>query len=208
GEKAMRDKKHESSTVELHRLREETLEIEIKGLTPILTNKWSEKAKAMMPGHPLGDKKVKTRMGIRNPKEEADARIYTLKGKPAMPAIAFKAAIVAACRFFEKPSMVETKLLIFVEGQGPDNLIPIKCKKVLKEMIARNSNGSAVLRYLWELQDWSAKLKVRFLPTSISTDSVVSLIDAAGRCGVGDWRPSAPRSFTGTFGTWRVLTNK
>ena len=43
-----------------------------------------------------------------------------------------------------------------------------------------------------------------FLEKPIDADSVVALVDAGGRLGVGDWRPSSPKSATGIYGQYKV----
>ena len=189
--------------IELTRLEDKILCIPIVGLTALIPHKWSEKAKRMMPGHPEGDA-VKKAKGKREPEAEAEACLYKIGKQLAMPATAFKAAMVGACRFFEQPSMVEAKQLIFVEGEGLDQLVPIEGTKILREDMPRNANGNADLRYRYAVEGWSAVLRVRFCATRISAASIVALVDAGGRGGVGDWRPSAPKSSTGTFGTWRL----
>ena len=188
----------------LRPLSDDVLHVPIVGLSPVIPHRWSEKSKAMMPGHPDAQQ-VKVKKGVRKPEEEADSCLYRLPdGRLGMPATAFKAAIIGACRFFDKPSMVEAKQLIFVVGEGPEQLVPIEGEPVLREDTPRNSNGSADLRYRYALRNWKATLVIRFIASSISASSVVTLVDAAGRGGVGDWRPSSPKSSTGTFGTWRV----
>lgn len=194
------------ATIQLQRLVDKEVEVTIKGLTPYIPHQWSEKSKKMMPGHPEGDT-VKTKKGLRKPEEEAESCVYRLPdGRAGIPATAIKAAMVAACRFFDKPSMVEAKTILFVqgEGDGPYQLVPIQGDEVLREDTARNANGGADLRYRYEIRNWSATVTVRFIPSSISEGSVIALLDAAGRVGVGDWRPSAPKSSTGIFGTFRV----
>lgn len=194
----------EKSMVTLKPLEDTVAVIHIVGLTPVIPHKWSEKAKSMMPGHP--DKPaVAVKKGKRNPTEEAEGCTYRLpNGKPGMPATAFKAAIVDACRFFDKPSMKEAKIWFHVIGVGPDQLVEIRGTQSLREDTPRNANGSADLRYRYAFADWTATLHVRFMSNLTDEMSVMALVDAAGRCGVGDWRPSAPKSNTGTFGTWRV----
>jgi hypothetical protein len=205
-------KKTEMGTITLSRLEDTIVEIPIVGLTPVIPHRWSEKAKRMMPGHPDGDT-VKKSKGKRDPAEEAEACLYRI-GKStkddnlALPATAFKAAIVGACRFFEQPSMVEAKQMIFVEGDGPEQLVRITGKKELREDTPRNASGNADLRYRYYIHEWSAVLRVRFVAARITRESIVALVDAAGRGGVGDWRPSAPKSATGTFGTFRVDLKK
>jgi hypothetical protein len=206
---AQKKKSSDNGAIELRRLEDGWLEVPITGLTPVIPHRWSEKAKEMMPGHPASEGKVKGKKGVRLPEEEAEACVYRLPdGRPGIPATAFKAAIIGACRFFDKPSMTEAKLLIFVEGEGPEQLVPIAGTPVLREDTPRNSNGSADLRYRYAFHDWRAVLRVRFVPTSLTAGSVVTLVDAAGRGGVCDWRPSAPKSPTGTYGTWRVTTEE
>ena len=197
----------EASTIILNRLEDAIIEIPIVGLTPVIPHRWSEKAKRMMPGHPDGDAVKKTKEK-RRPEEEAEACLYKLGEALALPATAFKAAIVGACRFFDRPSMVEAKQLLFVGGEGPEQLVPIYGTKELHEDTPRNANGNADLRYRYYILDWTATLHVRYTPSRITRESVMALVDAAGRGGVGDWRPSAPKSYTGTFGTWRVDASK
>jgi hypothetical protein len=190
--------------ITLERLVDATILVPIKGLTPLIPHRWSEKAKGMMPGHPDGDA-LKKKKGIRKPQEEAEGCLYRLPdGRLGVPATAFKAAMISACRFYDKPSMTEAKLLFYVHGEGPEQLVEVQGNLQLREDTPRNSNGSADLRYRYMITEWSTTLKISFPPSSISEGAVISIIDAAGRCGVCDWRPSAPKSFTGTFGTWRV----
>lgn len=195
--------KQEVGTIILTRLEDSIIEIPIVGLTPVIPHRWSEKSKRMMPGHPDGDT-VKKAKGKRNPKEEADACLYKLGESLALPATGFKAATVGACRFFDKPSMVEAKQLIFIEGAGPEQLVEITGKKELREDTPRNANGNADLRYRYYIHGWTAVLRVRYTAARITKESVIALVDAGGRGGVGDWRPSAPKSYTGTYGTFRV----
>jgi hypothetical protein len=198
-------KNSESGGVTITRLKDKTVSVPIIGLTPVIPHKWSEKAKMMMPGYPLGIADKLSKKGERQPEDEAESCVYRLEdGRPGIQAVAFKAAMVGACRFFDSLKMTEAKLLFFVEGDGPDQLVAIDGEPHLREDTPRNANGGADLRYRYAFFPWSATLRIRFTPKSIDADSVASLVDAAGRVGVGDWRPGSPRSSTGTFGTFRV----
>jgi hypothetical protein len=195
-------------TIQLTRISDAFVEVPIIGVTPLIPHRWSEKAKRMMPGHPDsagGVKKVKEK---RNPEAEAEACLYKLGDSLAMPATAFKSAIIGACRFFDKPSMTEAKLLIWVIGHGPEQLTVIEGTKEQREDTPRNANGNCDLRYRYQLNGWSATIRVGYIPHRISKESVIALVDAAGRGGIGDWRPSAPKSHTGTFGCFRVDETK
>ena len=207
-------KQKDASTIQLTRLKDAVIEVPIIGLTPVIPHRWSEKAIRSMPGHPDAEK-VKKDKGLRTPEEEATAALYlfgdddqSIDDRLAIPATAFKAAIVGACRFFEKPTMVECRQLIFVEGEGPEGLVRITGERELHEDLPRNANGSSDLRYRYYIKNWLAILRIRYAPQRINKESVVTLVDAAGRGGVCDWRPSAPKSDTGTHGTWRVDETK
>ena len=63
-------------------------------------------------------------------------------------------------------------------------------------------SGTADLRYRAEYFPWSADVYVNFVPSLLSPDSVLALVDAAGLGGIGEWRPSKAK--TGIFGTFRV----
>jgi hypothetical protein len=75
----------------------------------------------------------------------------------------------------------------------------------MREDTPRNSNGSADLRYRYEFRNWHARPEISYLAGLIDQDSILALLDAAGRGGLGEWRPSAPKSLTGIYGQFRVL---
>lgn len=191
------------NVIALRRLEDEVLIVEIEGKTPVIPHKWSEKAIRMM-ADKQAQRGVRTKHAPKNPEQEAQDSCYWLGTSPAVPSVAFKASMVGACRFFEEPSMVMAKLLLYVEGEGPDQLVRIAGDKTLRTDTPRNSNGVADLRYRYSFFPWSATLRIHFVPNVINRESVLALLDAGGRGGVGDWRPSAPKSLTGTFGQFRV----
>lgn len=107
--------------------------------------------------------------------------------------------------------MTEGRLLIFVEGEGPDQLVPVRGEEVIREDMPRNATGVVDLRYRTALlagvegvEPWRADISISFPPRLISAESIVNLLDASGRVGVGDWRPGSPKSNTGTYGTYRI----
>lgn len=192
-------------------LQDEELEVTIVGLSPLILNKWSKKARRMMPGHP--DKpQIADPKAPHNREEESEAGVYRCPdGRPGIPAVSLKAAMVGAVRFFEGLTMVESKVLFHVVQECVDDegtgLVPIESGEALiREDMVRNANRSADLRYRKAWPDWRCTFRVRYIRGRISPRSLIALVDAAGRGGVGDWRPSAPQSATGTFGQFRVAT--
>lgn len=200
--------------IELRRIEDQVLEVAIIGVTPLIPHKWSEKSLGMMRDKQMSSSATaRTRKEPKNPDQEAEDSCYwldvkdddgSLVRKGAIPATAFKAAMVGACRFYEGITMVGAKLLFYVEGEGPDQLVPINGDPVRREDTPRNTGGTADLRYRMMFFPWSATLRVHYLPSMIGPDSVYALVDTAGKGGVGDWRPSSPKSATGTFGQFTL----
>ena len=193
--------------IRIERIQRKLLTVNIIGVTPLIPHAWSAKARRLMLESQSGVT-VASKRGAKVPEEEAEGALYRLPdGTPGMPAVAFKAAIIGAVRLFKGITLVESKSALFVEGIGPDQLVPIEGEMTLREDTPRNANGNADLRYRYAFFPWRATLRVQYPETFITDSSVVNLVDAAGDGGVGDWRPSAPKSLTGTFGRFRVDTD-
>lgn len=205
-----------TSAVELDVIQDTMVVIPIVGKTDLIPHQWSEKAKNMMREKQTGGAgAVRGKREAKDPEAEAEAAIYRLPdGRPGMPATAFKAAMVAACRFFEGLPMTEGRLMIYVRGEGPENLVPITGTEHIREDTPRNATGVVDLRYRTSLlasgegEPWRAELTVVYPPKLISEKSIVALVDAAGRVGVGDWRPGSPKSNSGIYGTFRIDTER
>lgn len=180
------------------------LEVPIRGTAPLIVNRWSEKAKQMMLDKQQTS--ARTKKEPKNPEALFEASRYRLSdGRDGIPAVAFKGAIVGAARLFDGITLVSLKTLVSVIGEGPDQLVPIDYGEVtMREDTPRNANGIADLRYRAQFWPWSATLHIRTLVGQFDTESLLALVDAAGVGGVGEWRPSAPKSATGTYGTFEV----
>jgi hypothetical protein len=197
-------------TVALERIKDNTVTLPIIGLTPVIPHQWAEKAKRMMRDKQFGLPQQKRE--AKNFEEEAEAAMYRLPdGSPAMPATAFKGAMVSACRFFEGIPMTEGRLLIYVRGEGAEQLVRLTGTEKIREDMPRNATGVVDLRYRTALlageegvEPWRADITIVYPPRLISVDSIAALLEGAGRVGVGDWRPGSPKSNTGTFGTFRL----
>ncbi len=195
----------EQSTIELRRLERVVFEIPIRGTAPLIVNRWSEKAKQMML-----EKQTTSARAKKQPKDPVanfEASRYLLPdARDGFPATAFKAAIVHAARLFEGITQVQLKQTVVVLGEGPDQLVPIDYGEItMREDTPRNASGVADLRYRAQYWPWSAVLRVRTIGGQFDRSSILSLVDAAGIGGVGEWRPTSPKSATGTFGTFEVV---
>jgi hypothetical protein len=191
-------------TIKLEPLAVATYEIPIVGVTPLIPHKWGAKALRLMRESQSGPK-AKAKREPKIAENEAEDATYRLDdGRPGMPATAFKAAIADAARFFDGVTIVMLKQAIFVKGEGAEQLVAVEGDSYIREDTPRNATGVADLRYRRCFTDWRAVLPVTFITTVIDLNSVLTLVNAAGNGGVGDWRPSAPKSKSGTFGRFAV----
>lgn len=196
-----------ADTIRLTPVKITTIDVPIVGTTELIMHNWSAKSRDMMRQAQMqgGAKKAKAPREAKDPEAEYEAAFYRLTdSRPGMPATAFKAAMVNAVRYFDGLTLVLAKQMLFVVGEGPDNLVPIEGDVRMREDTPRLSSGVPDLRYRPGFFPWSATLRIRFPSSNIDVDSVVSLVDAAGLGGVGDWRPTSPKSCTGTFGMFEV----
>lgn len=190
--------------ISLRRLEDKEVTFGIVGASPLIIHKWSEKALQQMRDKQFGKNAPKAREP-KNPQEEANSATYWLPdGRAAMPATAFKAAMVESARFFDNVTLTELRRLLFVVGEGPGQLVAIDGEKTLREDTPRIGQGQTDLRYRYAFWPWSANVTVRFPEDRLSEESVAALLDAGGRNGIGEWRPGSPKSNTGTFGTFRL----
>lgn len=196
-----------SEPIHLAPLHRDTLYVPIVGRTPLILQRFSEKARKAILDKNMG--KAKTKQAPKDPIAEYNAARYiTEKGRDGIPAVAFKAAIADAYIHFDGIQKKQIKLAVFVH---PDDyavtgepVVLIDGEPAMREDYVRFGMSSTDLRFRPEYKTWRATLRVEYLPTLLTRDSLIHLVDAAGYGGVGEWRPSAPKSATGIFGQFQV----
>jgi hypothetical protein len=195
------------TVVELKKIGRKTATIQVVGTTPLITNKFSEKSKQQMLDN-MNKKGTRKKKGPKEPEVEYENSIYRLPdGRPGFPAVGFKAAMIGACRFFDQKAlpMTKAKISLFVYGEGPEQLIAIDGEPEMREDAVRVGMSQTDLRYRAMFWPWRVELNVTYVTAILDLNSVIALLDAAGLGGVGEWRPSAPKSSTGSFGMFEVV---
>jgi hypothetical protein len=181
----------------------EAVDIPIVGTSPLLVHRFSEKAKRIMLDAMQGRKSPKE---AKNPSEEYEAAFYRFKdGGYGFPVVAFKAATVDAANFYGRDvTKVGLRASIFFEGEvGVDGeqLARIEGEPRMREDVVRVGRGGTDLRYRPIFHEWKTSLKVVYVRSALTRDSLLALIDAAGMgIGVGEWRPQKD----GTFGQFKL----
>lgn len=191
--------------IHIARIGTETVRVPIVGTMPLIVSNFSDKAKRQMLDAQQGRKTPRT---ARDPEAEYQAAFYRTKDGYGFPVTAFKAATVGAARFYGKDvRMTDLRQFLFMRGEISDNdrqaLVPITGEPRMREDVVRlaGAGRGADLRYRAEFTEWSATLEVTFVKSSLSRDSVLSLVDAGGMgIGVGEWRPE----HRGEFGTYMI----
>lgn len=188
-------------SVDIQPLSYRSLDFRIVGVSPLVQHQWAEKALRQMREKHQG-KKTKTR-DIRNSEEEADAATYKdADGRPGIPAIAFKSALITAAH---KDLGIEKTLVrkaIFTGCADPQEVLPIDYERVeVREDLVRVGAGAADLRYRPYFFGWSCAMSLQFEPTLIQMGDLLTLIDRAGlTVGIGEWRPEKG----GEYGRFKV----
>lgn len=103
--------------------------------------------------------------------------------------------------------MSQAKQALFFSGvytpADPQQLVEIEGEPTMRQDTVRLAGigRTSDLRFRAQFVEWRADLQVTFVSSMLSTDSVLSLIDAGGMCcGVGEWRVERG----GDFGKYRI----
>ena len=178
------------------------LRIKIKGTTPLIFHKWSEKAKKMIKDKEGG--KAHKGREIRDPKKEYEESFYYNKDKQiCITCDAIKQSLVGACRSINGLPMTIVRGAVFIVGDT-ENLIKVDYKKKeMREDMVRVGNGSADIRYRGQLTDWNIQLLIKYNADVLTAEQVTNLVQIAGFSqGLLEWRPERG----GSFGCYEVET--
>ena len=116
-----------------------------------------------------------------------------------MPAAAFRAAMVSACRLCGF-KMTLSKLSVFVEPDGIDRdegvpLVRIHGEPRPLEMPVRNEGGVCDIRVRPMFDKWGASVRIRFDADVFSGEDIANLLMRAGmQVGIGEGRPDSRKS--------------
>ena len=192
------------------------LPIRVEGTSPLMAHKFSEKMRRQIQEKQTSEN---TTTKKRAPKDYAAefnaARYIDRSGKwDGIPAGAFRAAMIAACRTVDGLAMTKAKGAFFILAQGRDvtdgtSLIRIEGKAEHDIRPVRLESGVADMRNRPRYDDWACELEIQYDADMLSANDVANLLARAGaQVGILEMRPTAPNSFGGDFGTFRVVTSK
>lgn len=193
--------------------------LRIKGTAPLVQNKFSHKARQKMMDDmstPANAKKGKQVRPPRNYDEDfIQAQHISTAGWNGIDATAFRTAMIDACRTVGLV-MTRAKMSVFVVADGFDKDDGAPLVKIISpnpperiESLVRNDNGGADIRIRPMWREWEADITLEFDADMITAESVVNLLDRAGRqVGVGEGRPYSKNSVGQGWGTFTVVEGK
>lgn len=193
--------KVEKVGIEIPKLNLATLQVVLIGDSPLICHAWSHKAKQAMLDKQM--KKAKQAKEAKDPQKDFEESLYKMPsgGGYGFPAVAFKAAMVGACRYVENMKMTEARGAFHILGE----LIPIDGEPTMREDMVRIGMGTADIRHRGEFKTWKAMLSISYNQSAISAEQIVNLLNVAGfGVGVGEWRPERD----GSYGRFHVATEQ
>ena len=195
--------------LQIPEIRKRTALIRIAGVTPLITNKWSEKAIKQM--RDAQTKAAKTAKGAKDAAADTEAATYYLISGCGVgfPAIGFKKAMVDAAVALGSYKTVVRRAFHIITEEFSDAgmmLVPIQFQsKGMREDLVRVGMGKADLRYRPEFRDWHADVPFLYDSNQISLAQIVSLLKQAGfSTGIGEWRPEKD-GISGMFDVAEIL---
>lgn len=197
-----------SKSITIPKLLIHTLKIPVVGITPLLMCKFDEKVKRQMEEKTEG--KAKNAKQPKDPEAEWNAaRHISADGWDGIHAGGIRAAIIDAARSVDGLTMTELKQAIFIKADGWSKdgtpLVRIIGAPEKHSGMCRTTTGVAYPRHRPIYREWSAVITLTINGHILNEEQAVNLVSIAGfTCGVGEWRPTSPKSKTGDCGRFMI----
>lgn len=171
--------------------------VAIEGQTPLLTNRFGERAVEMIEAKQ--QKKAKGAKEARVPEQEFQDALHVIAdNKYGFPAVGIKKALVVAGGRFADEKMTHLRGIINIMG----DLIEIKgSKPKMRRDTVRLQGGVTSIAYRPMFMPWRMDVPVVFNSGLIGEAQVLNLFQIAGfAVGIGAWRPEC----NGVFGQFTL----
>ena len=193
--------KTQNTTMEIHALKQGRIKLRMISQTPMYFNSMGAKAwRDLLVGG--GKKTAAQKKDIKhNPEQEFRDSVYkksTGDTYLCFPAAGVKGAMSTAALETAGITKSSVQRLIFL----PESHIQIWGKPYMKMDIVRSAdmNKTPDVRTRAFLPNWCAEVEIRFVTPTLSSHSIVSLLQNAGQIvGIGDFRQEKGRGGFGTF---------
>jgi len=177
-----------------------TIEVSVRGISPLIVHRFSEKAKKQIEDKQQGVAKTR-KHEQRNPEQDFnEARHVSPQGWDGFPVAGFKAAMIRGAKMIGLV-MKDAQMSFFIL---PDchltQLIKINDAPQMRTDMVRVGIDSADVRYRPEYHQWWSTLRIEYNQGMISEGQIKQMISAAGYgCGIGEMRPEKGKFSFGRF---------
>lgn len=202
-----KDKKKKTqaeTSIQIPRLELSTFKMTLVGQTPLMVQKFSEKAKRMIQEKQA--KKAKTARAARDPVAEYQASLYVIDAKKkiyGVPVSGLKNCAVSACGFIEGIFKTTARGAFHILCE-PHGLVPITGgDPVMDERTVRLSGPGrpADMRYRARFDKWELTFMVQYNKNVISAEQILNLFENSGfSIGLCEYRPEK----NGSYGMFKV----
>lgn len=200
-------------------LKVQVLEVRLNGISPLVIRAWDQKTAQQLADKAKGEKQARNRDPVDPESVFNGARYVSEEGWDGIPAGAFKAALVDAVSCLDISvkdfNMTLGKKSFFILSDGRCRLSGRDLVRIdgpepeVYKIMQPTSGGGPYMSYRPMYRKWGCRLRIQFNSSRINAQGVLNLLSNAGYwCGVGEHRPSAKESKTGTFGRWEVVPGK
>lgn len=210
---AVKEKEKPTKRVELLHIQIEEFEVKVKGISPLIVHRFSEKAKKQI--EDKQQKKARQAKEARDPNAEFLASLYVMPGNVAgvegckygIKAVWFKLAAVSACRYSDGLKMTNVRGAFHVLADDGDLVLLHYDRLRMREDPVTIGMGSRDIRYRGEFSNWWVSLRIRYNAAAITPEQIVNLLQAGGfGCGIGELRPS--QQCSDQFGMFEVALSE
>jgi hypothetical protein len=177
----------------------------IRGTSPLLVHRFSEKARTEIEEKQTG--RAKGKKAFRDKEQEFRDSLYIYESKNGkttygIPASGVKHCAVNACSFISDLTKVSARGSFHVIP-GNNGLLPINGEPVMDESMVRigGIRKIATPRYRGRFDDWECTFDVRYNSRVISAEQIANLYENAGfAIGLCEHRPEK----NGSYGMFQV----
>ena len=187
-------------SIELKDFKIRNVVIEIEGMSPLITNKFSSKAQGMIENKQQGRSK-NAKHEIKVPENDYEnAKHKSPLGWDGFPAAGYKAAMTRGAKMIGMV-MKDAQTSFFVKADCEETqLVRTYGENRMRTDMVRIGVGSADIRYRPEYPNWSAKLIIEYNEGVLSVEQIYQMLSAAGYgCGIGEMRPGKGNFSFGRF---------
>lgn len=190
-------------TIEIPEIRKQRIRVELIGESPLITNRFTEKAQADIADKQGG--KAKTKKPPRVPEEEFRSAIHVISdGKNpryGIRAISIKKSMATAGMRFADQSKVGIFGMVMVHGNEKGIVEILGPEPQMGEDMVVFKNGTTSIAYRPYFSPWRVEVDIEFMANFISLEQIINLLNLAGMTvGIGSWRVEKG----GDKGTFRV----